>query len=1450
MQIENREEYKEIPISSLRLTNRSLNALMRAKISTLYLLVENHKNLYKIHNIGQKSINEILGVLEQIANNGISHVLVTKFQDKTSSDNFSYSAASYCLPVELLDRPSHDLHVSAQICNSFDIEGIKTIRDVLTLTTFDIFHLRKLGNLLAKQLIDEIKLLKSQGEDYFNQLKRFDTLDTSNSTNTTVFGKGFDFDVIDVLTKQFYMKPTQMMKWYRLSRQSIYNILDKRPQKRHSVWTGKEMTESEKTILVSLIQEKKFNYSDSTVICFCINNRQDDLACLFIYKEDIKCFFLKDLEENLQNMIISVNYHRYMERELSGEIEGHIVHVLTKPYFLPHHPDKFRANAQLRGISLDDYARFISGYPLGNFRSVTDEQIINFFENNIIESKVYISSDSKNQWIRTLASRNGYSIKDFIELFGYESQLDGTELTMDGARERHIESLKRYIVNDNIVYFPTDSNIYRVLSTYCYHKGTNLNEYIRSLGFERTTQKQEVQVDIMESDMQVRNTFPNTGFEEKVFAQYPLIGSRIIKLETLEKLNQNTKIYIDTVLRQPSKQLSTIAEMQITLAIINNAKNWNNEENPNFWNYIALQFGYRDASGSVVRLLQSSLENAMKKNNRLFIEDSNGRAFKSTAVIHALSTRKSWIVLFDFLFDFYKNNLNWNVIPSDPIFELMVSALQKKLEGYNEDDGNLTISSRVYLFQEGIRKLILFRPVFTKNLFEKLLVKIDSLINSKEIPVKTYEEQLCEEWFKDKITAIANTKKTERRLNYVQNDIAIDYSRIRVKYILKNENNIQLVFPDIRLRREDIQRAVIEIYYNDFMAFQQNLSWYGNELGKTLNGVSVTLPEYTGGPDRMNIRVRILCDTETIFDSEETIARRVLMFSSGSEVNTTQLRRDNYTIVLPAVCHLDVENVDITEIDSFSTPGLKAYFLELHEGYVITVDGNLLAFDSENGTDIRVISPSECASLPRVTTADSECYLARHGSYCTIILGNADYKQQFIVIKNGERIEFCDLKGVGNGLAFTCLLSGKNNFCRLQVINLANERLAFDGSFMLISEIDCAFDREFYFSADDYKDALFYAEIDDYYEEVSFAAEDDEIRLPFRNGELHVDIPKVRIHETSGEWLNGIADVWYVGDIPQNSLLNVTSPSGTSVRFFVGDKDIMYDGQGIVTLGNVIQSFAGSDDIGIAELKMLIIGNSQKQNYILTRVYYKECFLIKPEFWYANGKLFWNYDDTFIGKKNRIFTLKLLGENDTVYKFELNSNTDSIDISDDMSIGNYRFEISILSGSLFNRVEKIIAEGDCIIGDQNQLRFNGRRIVLNALTDETNEEVGHITINTCYIDQLEFVGVEDTSEGICPVYSGVLYAKGKHGERYEFSFDEHINKKGITKMMVNPVRIVYIGDSSLCITDSDGDGLYYYNYYDIYSETVVYALTDHKYTKSNRHKYSNADLYSYRTERI
>lgn len=436
-----------------------------------------------------------------------------------------------------------------------------------------------MGTLSQQQLLEQIDLLYKLGEDYFKPALIESESDEDAMIEHQFAEKGFDFPVIDKLVEQFAFKIGHMTEWFNLSRQSIYNVIDKRSPKRREIWTGKRLTESERDILFKLISVRKFDYNDENVICYCMNDRQGDLSCIFVYENEIKCFFLADLPESLQQMIMDINFHRFSERELSGEADGDIVYCIKKPYFMPKYPEKFRINAQLRGLSADEYAIYLSGYPIGDARAVNDNQIVAFFQENLIDGKVYISSAPKNQWIRSLASRNGYAIKDFIELYGFESKLDGTELTSDGARERHIEELKQYIVCDNVVYFPTDSRIYRILNTYCYNKGYSLSEYIKVLGFERSMERPGLVQDILEQDMMERHS--DGKFEDKVFAHYPLLGSKILKQETLDKLNENTRKYIDTVLRNPLAKMTLRAEMQITLALINHAKNWKNEENSN-----------------------------------------------------------------------------------------------------------------------------------------------------------------------------------------------------------------------------------------------------------------------------------------------------------------------------------------------------------------------------------------------------------------------------------------------------------------------------------------------------------------------------------------------------------------------------------------------------------------------------------------------------------------------------------------------------------------------------------------------------------------------------------------------------------------------------------------------------------------------------------------------------
>ena len=188
---------------------------------------------------------------------------------------------------------------------------VLTVGELIRMTEKDLIKLYNIGHLTRNEILTIIEKIISQGGSYFesDSAERADEFTAIAEPE----GKGFDFSVIDILSEKFFFKPIRMAEWFGLSRQGIYNVLDQRSPKRRRNWTGKELSEQEYGILQQLVQNKKFDYSDDQTTCCCMNNRKDDLACLFIYENEIKCFFLKDLPEELQDEIISANYHKYTE---------------------------------------------------------------------------------------------------------------------------------------------------------------------------------------------------------------------------------------------------------------------------------------------------------------------------------------------------------------------------------------------------------------------------------------------------------------------------------------------------------------------------------------------------------------------------------------------------------------------------------------------------------------------------------------------------------------------------------------------------------------------------------------------------------------------------------------------------------------------------------------------------------------------------------------------------------------------------------------------------------------------------------------------------------------------------------------------------------------------------------------------------------------------------------
>jgi len=102
----------------------------------------------------------------------------------------------------------------------------------------------------------------------------------------------------------------------------------------------------------------------------------------------------------------------------------------------------------------------------------------------------------------------------------------------------------------------------------------------------------------------------------------------------------------------------------------------------------------------------------------------------------------------------------------------------------------------------------------------------------------------------------------------------------------------------------------------------------------------------------------------------------------------------------------------------------------------------------------------------------------------------------------------------------------------------------------------------------------------------------------------------------------------------------------------------------------------------------------------------------------------------------------------------------------------------------------------------------------------------------------------------CPVYKGKMFYMGKNLNHHKFSSERRMSDEGFQLYKINPVKIAFINEHTLSITDEDGDGIYYYRYFNKTALKNVYAITDREPTVRTRNTYYLADLYTYRKVRI
>ena len=796
MDIKVDKKYFDTSVLKLGFTTGLVNVLMKANIDTLGKLINtSEEKLMDMPSFGEVKAHEIRDKVNSLTNDELERISSEQTEEYTG---------------DLADKSIISLGLSVRAYNALSRGGIHTIGELMSTTDEDLLRLHNLGGKTLNE-INEAKQKIDIGTITLIEPETDIKLEDEEKSVEDYPKRGFDTEIIKLLKEQFGLKYAWLASWFDITKQAVDLKLKSKKNRGH--WRDRELTARDIEDLDKIISSKEYTlkYDDRTVVF--LNNKEDNCAIIYVDPDEIKCFFLENLPHEVQDKIRSNKLEFLTEEEYQSYPGGTVFTVLGQSFFCPEDSVRYRRLASARRMNLKDYTMFMFGLPYVNHQSkITDGRINEFLKQNTYNGVTYIQSASGHQWMRNFISRNGFTIDEFIEFYGYKS-----------ATTANLE--------ENVDY----SDLFGK----------------------------------MDESMDVREVAGNDI--ENIYAQYPLIGNKIIAPKNLQKIHERAKKLIDDRVLNTSKKFTLQEEMLITLSVVNYAKNWVGESNEKFTRFISAQYGYRDSDGVIRNIVNSCVNDAMVQNNRWFIVSPTGYQYKSTIVAHALTPKNSWDAFFNFLFDFYTNNMNWEYVENDPIIERMIVALGAKFRSGDDDyDESIQISDKVYGFQEGIRKLIKFKPHYAIRVVSQMLQRIDAMINHTAQPPKDYLDVLADEWKQRRIQELSNAGRsrksaTERRV------VAIDYTRIRPVYQLQNHDTLLISFPDARMEKSDFRRIVLNVYNGDELVISgRSLEFYGNELGMTMRGFSLDVEKEIlrkSSSKQFAVKIVVLCDDVEIYNS-------------------------------------------------------------------------------------------------------------------------------------------------------------------------------------------------------------------------------------------------------------------------------------------------------------------------------------------------------------------------------------------------------------------------------------------------------------------------------------------------------------------------------------------------------------------------------------------------------
>ena len=1020
------------------------------------------------------------------------------------------------------------------------------------------------------------------------------------------------------------------------------------------------------------------------------------------------------------------------------------------------------------------------------------------------------------------------------------SEAHETETRKGGPDEKAVVAALQKLYPDGVI-FPEEYNT-KKLGVVLH---LSIHQLAKEAGLSRTQWLEQhgfrwLETGFVEADMQGRDRETvRTGAVElcdSILRKYPLIGQYEPSDEEFQMMFSAAEECVRKICRAGTR-LTRGEELILTVTTVQllkkrNAGEQDETQDEPLWNYIYQQYGFnpensKTAQQRVYKSFCTAIKGSLELYHR-FLAPPNTMRYYTSLLLHAIAPKASIDSLFEILFNFYVETLDFQYMSDDPGYKTLVKGMQAR---WNNTDAEIRLKSDTVM--SGLKTLFLERPGYMAVLCDRLVEKIDRLLRGETIDIRDRWDQLLVDWYQRKSSVERSRfqgQKREHRTEYV----ATTAERILVQYHMEN-GKVGISVPRIRLTETGETRPTLTILQGGQVIYQDVLSATGDDLCLTTRRKFVPLEDtdfdFSGA---LEIRVSIHYLGRELFNSAEKLHRNIVCFDPDGIERTPK----------KGIAYLFAAN-----IQEFYFSDESAVTMENHAGQLYRVNFGAVGTVTANGME--VFADEEQANKPRLypsarpaqgieLCSEGKNYrIFREPFSLRVHIPEADNPLRYQLSLDGQRLAEQKTEDRHEYTVELPMSSGPLHTVRL--VDLVQSVSAVEVSFIIMPGFSWEPEKPWYLETEN--------EV-----KLTLSMEGKEASLTaFRDGDTNigsaqegsgrysyeVEIPTVscRLGEKSAFLLPN--RLWHE-EIGKDVFAHLSLPTGWQGRLMLGTESIPENADGMFEMGNYLQSGRSFETKEPLWLSMLS-KDGKTEHLRLSELYFMPTFS-EPPIEVTEEEVLWRPESKYLGGGNPQFRLRISHFEDP---FNVTLEEKLLASVGQLKNGRYHYRVYLQSGGLFSRSqETLIYDSDFIIGGENYTRFEGMELVLkNAIYwDFQTEELitKDAESGAGILSDLEYIedSVPSGETLALPRYHATMFFETWDGRRIPFSSDEQNAKYEL----INPVSVWIVNDRNMILQNPDLAGLDF----DIGAARIVSKNRDSIMTRAVQEKrIKTPDYYGY-----